>query len=64
MEKKIQKTFFVFKIIGVESGTANPENPKGQLSSAVNVLTNTPKISNFNKGDILQIIFPQSDQKT
>ena len=35
----------------------------GYLSSAVNVLTNTPKITIFNKGDIFQVISPQSDQK-
>ena len=29
MEQKLQKKFSVFKIIAFESGTANPENPKG-----------------------------------
>ena len=33
------------------------------MPSAVNVLTNTPKISNFNKGDIFQIISSQGDEK-
>ena len=40
-----------------------PQSWKGYLSSAVNVLTNTPKISKFNKGDIFQLISAQSNQK-
>ena len=35
----------------------------GYLSSAVNVLTNTPMISKSNRADIFLIIFTQSDQK-
>ena len=33
------------------------------LSSTENVLTNTPKMSNFYKGDIFQIISAQSDEE-
>ena len=33
------------------------------LSSAVNVLTNNPRISKFNNGDIFRVIFPLSNQK-
>ena len=39
------------------------ENKFFVFKSAVNVLTNTPKISNFAKGEILEIISPQSDEK-
>ena len=36
----------------------------GYLPSAVNVLTDTPKISPHTRGDILQINFPGNDEKT
>ena len=32
------------------------------MPSAVNVLTNTPKISSNTMGDILQINFPENDE--
>ena len=36
---------------------------KGYLSLAVNVLQNTPKVSDMTKGGFLQILFSQSDGK-
>ena len=33
------------------------------MPSAVNVLTSTPKISPNTRGDILQINFPENDEK-
>ena len=36
----------------------------GYLSSAVNVLTKTLKISNFTNGDVFEIISYESDEKT
>ena len=33
------------------------------MPSAVHVLTNTPKISPNTRGDILQIDFPENDEK-
>ena len=58
-EQKIEKKFFAVKITAFEQRTANPHNAE----QAVNVLTNTPKISNFNKGDIFRIIYSKSDEK-
>ena len=57
MEQKIEKKFFVFKIIAFEMGAANSHNP-GYFSSVVNVLKTTPKISHITKRDVLEITFP------
>ena len=39
------------------------QSQTGYWSSAVNVLTNTPKISHTDKGDIFEIISLQKDEK-
>ena len=41
-----------------------PQSSTGYLPPAVNVLTNTPKNSSNTTGDIFQINFPESDEKT
>ena len=51
--KKLEKSFFG------KFGKLS----RGYLSSTVNVLTNSPKISHITKRDIFQIFFPQSDGK-
>ena len=71
MEQKIQKTFFVFHIIAFELEVATFDNIEqdtwqywtGYLKLAVNVLTNTIKISSNTRGEILQISFRQNDEK-
>ena len=39
------------------------QSPTGYLPSAVNWLTNTSIISNFQKGDVFEVILVRSDQK-
>ena len=39
------------------------QSSTGYLPSAVNVLTNTTRISPITRGDIFQINFPQNDEK-
>ena len=63
-KKKKEKKKFVFKVIAFEAGGSKfSQSQTGYLSSAVNVLTNTPKISHTNKGDIFEIISLQKDEK-
>ena len=54
--------------IAFEQGTPNSQNRFSfyrtrYLESAVNVLTNTPKIPNFNNVYMFQIFYSQSDEK-
>ena len=58
MQQKIEKKFFIFKIIAFESGASNsPQSRIGYLSSAVNVLTTIPKILHITKRNVFEIIF-------
>ena len=64
-EQKIQKICFVFQIIAFELGVANSDNiEQNILSSADNVLTNTPKTSPNSRADTFQVNFPDNDEKT
>ena len=55
MEENIQKNVLVFKIIAFKYGNCKfSQSETGYLSSAVSVLTNTPKNSNLTNGDILE----------
>ena len=63
-KKKKKKKKFVLKVIAFEArGGKYSQSQTGYLSSAVNVLTNTPKISHTDKGDIFEIISLQKDEK-
>ena len=62
-EQKIEKKGFRSKDTLWERNGKFSQSPTGYLSSAVNVLTNSPKISNFNKGDIFQIVSSLNDEK-
>ena len=62
--KKIRKKFFFFSdnCVSMRNGKFS-QSGTVHLSSTENVLTNTPKMSNFYKGDIFQIISAQSDEE-
>ena len=61
--KKIKKKISVSKIIGLNQEQQILTIGTWYLSLAVNVLTNTPKISHITKGYIFQIGSPWSDEK-
>ena len=61
-EEKTEKKVFDFQDSSIWIGNWKfLQSLTGYLSLPVNVLTNNPKISNSNKGDIFQIISPQRD---
>ena len=63
-KKKKKKKKISFKGHCIWSGGGKlTQSQKGYWSSAVNVLTNTPKISHTDKGDIFEIISLQKDEK-
>ena len=65
MQKKDQKFFFIYQIIAFVLRVANSQKSStGYLSSAVNVLTNTPKASPNTRGDISQTKFHENVEKT
>ena len=63
-EHKIEKNFFRFSdnCVWIENGKFS-QSRTVYLSLAVNVLTNSPKMSNFYKENLFQIISAQSDEK-
>ena len=63
-EHKIEKKFFRFSdnCVWIENGKFSFYRTR-DLESAVNVLTNTPKIPNFNNVYMFQIFYSQSDEK-
>ena len=62
MEKKIQKLFFCLKIIAFEWVSSNTRFYWERIvSSGINMLTNTLKITDTTKAEILELIFLQSD---
>ena len=64
MQKKIQKIFFDFDIIGFELVALDTcFYWERILSSGVNMLTNNLKISDITKTELFELISFQSDQK-
>ena len=64
MQKKIEKIFFNLEIIAFELVALNTRFTETEyLSSGVNMLTNSLKISDTTKKEFLELIFFQSDQK-
>ena len=63
-KKKKKKKKISFKVHCIWNGGGKfSQSQTGYLSLAVNVLTNTPKISHTDKGDIFEIISLQKDEK-
>ena len=63
-KKKKKKKKISFQGHWIWSGGGKfSQSQTGYWSSAVNVLTNTPKISHTDKGDIFEIISLQKDEK-
>ena len=64
MTKKIQKIFFDLQIIAFELVVLNTRFTETEyLSSGVNMLTNSLKISDTTKTEVLELISFQSYQK-
>ena len=64
MKQKIQKYFFVSQAIASELTCGKFSLLRREyLSSAVNVIINSPKTSDITMGDIFQLYFPESDEK-
>ena len=64
MEQKIaQKVFCFYDNCNWIRNFKFSQSQKGYLSWAVNVLKNSPNISNFNKGDIFQVFLFRVIQK-
>ena len=63
MSKKLRKIFLFFELLFFNWLQEIFAVTKRNLSSAVNVLTNTPNISHITKTDIFQVIFPEIDEK-
>ena len=64
MQKKIEKIFFNLEIIAFELVALNTRFTETEyLSSGVNMLTNSLKISDTTKTEFFELIFFQSDQK-
>ena len=64
MQRKIEKTSFVFDILVSELVPLNSFLLKKEyLSSAVNVLTNSLKILHSTRRDIFQLNYHKSDQQ-
>ena len=62
MSKKLRKIFLFFELLFLNWLQEIFAVTKRNLSSAVNVLTNTPNISHITKTDIFQVIFPEIDE--
>ena len=64
MQKKIQKIFFHLEIYAFELvALKTPLTDREYLSSGVNMLTNSLKISDTTKTEFFELVFFQSDQK-
>ena len=64
MQKKIEKIFFNLEIIAFELVALNTRFTETEyLSSGVNMLTNSLKISDTTKREFFELMFFQSDQK-
>ena len=63
MHRKKEEKFFASQIIAFELAAVTFSSYQDSSYSAVNVLTNSPKISDITKRDISKFNFPKSDEK-